>query len=327
MKAAKIAGVVAALFVALASVVGWCVFRETGLRETESRLSNGTLSLAANKGGFYLNCYTYHEAVLPSKETWLIDFPTGLHTGERIRLMVETYPRAFSSEVPNAKSTRYIFFYTPVRNLWSLFGLCCIYPTVVAVRGPLRRYRRRKRGACLQCGYDLTGNVSGRCPECGEPRLILAVDEAIMGVWGCQATFADWLHAFQAFRIISRLGSEEQQEAAARLNLSVGRISNIVVHCGWALAAYEELRKRGLPPSGEHFASLFGSIMSAGLTGEAQEPADCQRAAGSFLVLSKVQGWRRFIPHPWPTQEHSLRIFDPSAEENGSSGGKGGGGR
>lgn len=33
------------------------------------------------------------------------------------------------------------------------------------------RYRRRRRrlrvGACLQCGYDLTGNASGRCPECG----------------------------------------------------------------------------------------------------------------------------------------------------------------
>ena len=22
-------------------------------------------------------------------------------------------------------------------------------------------------GHCLRCGYDLTGNVSGRCPECG----------------------------------------------------------------------------------------------------------------------------------------------------------------
>jgi len=22
---------------------------------------------------------------------------------------------------------------------------------------------------CLKCGYDLTGNVSGRCPECGTP--------------------------------------------------------------------------------------------------------------------------------------------------------------
>lgn len=27
--------------------------------------------------------------------------------------------------------------------------------------------RRTPRGVCLGCGYDLTGNVSGRCPECG----------------------------------------------------------------------------------------------------------------------------------------------------------------
>ena len=33
--------------------------------------------------------------------------------------------------------------------------------------GPYRRYRRRKKGLCLTCGYDLTGNESGVCPECG----------------------------------------------------------------------------------------------------------------------------------------------------------------
>lgn len=26
-----------------------------------------------------------------------------------------------------------------------------------------------KSGVCSSCGYDLTGNVSGRCPECGTP--------------------------------------------------------------------------------------------------------------------------------------------------------------
>lgn len=26
---------------------------------------------------------------------------------------------------------------------------------------------RSVRGECLNCGYDLTGNVSGTCPECG----------------------------------------------------------------------------------------------------------------------------------------------------------------
>lgn len=31
------------------------------------------------------------------------------------------------------------------------------------------RDRRFPRGRCQRCGYDLTGNVSGRCPECGTP--------------------------------------------------------------------------------------------------------------------------------------------------------------
>ena len=26
-----------------------------------------------------------------------------------------------------------------------------------------------RRGYCCECGYHLKGNVSGRCPECGEP--------------------------------------------------------------------------------------------------------------------------------------------------------------
>jgi len=41
------------------------------------------------------------------------------------------------------------------------------YPMIAFVRGPLRRRRRRKRGLCVACGYDLTGNVSGVCSECG----------------------------------------------------------------------------------------------------------------------------------------------------------------
>lgn len=29
--------------------------------------------------------------------------------------------------------------------------------------------RRERTGFCARCGYDLTGNVSGVCPECGTP--------------------------------------------------------------------------------------------------------------------------------------------------------------
>ncbi len=41
------------------------------------------------------------------------------------------------------------------------------YPVTAFIRGPLRRRQRRRRGECVNCGYNLTGNVSGVCSECG----------------------------------------------------------------------------------------------------------------------------------------------------------------
>lgn len=41
------------------------------------------------------------------------------------------------------------------------------YPLVVFIKGPVRRWRHGKQGHCRQCGYDLTGNVTGVCSECG----------------------------------------------------------------------------------------------------------------------------------------------------------------
>jgi len=54
--------------------------------------------------------------------------------------------------------------------LWMPFVLFGVYPAYALVtRRSRRRRRRRRQGLCVLCGYNLTGNVSGICPECGSP--------------------------------------------------------------------------------------------------------------------------------------------------------------
>ena len=48
--------------------------------------------------------------------------------------------------------------------LWALALLTGALPAARLYR---RTRFRRRPGQCAECGYDLTGNVSGVCPECG----------------------------------------------------------------------------------------------------------------------------------------------------------------
>ncbi|MCH7814157.1 MAG: hypothetical protein IID40_09075 [Planctomycetes bacterium] len=55
-------------------------------------------------------------------------------------------------------------------ELWAPSVGLAAYPVVFIICTPIRRRRfRRAHGLCIYCGYDLTGNVSARCPECGKP--------------------------------------------------------------------------------------------------------------------------------------------------------------
>lgn len=53
-------------------------------------------------------------------------------------------------------------------RLMPVSAILGIYPAIAFIRGPWRRHRRRRRGLCIRCGYNLEGNVSGVCSECGE---------------------------------------------------------------------------------------------------------------------------------------------------------------
>ncbi len=45
------------------------------------------------------------------------------------------------------------------------FAVAPAGPVLLALARGLHHY---PTGHCQRCGYDLTGNISGRCPECGE---------------------------------------------------------------------------------------------------------------------------------------------------------------
>lgn len=51
--------------------------------------------------------------------------------------------------------------------LWAPFFLVTLLLAPASYRGPVRRRRRRRRGLCVNCAYNLTGNVTGVCSECG----------------------------------------------------------------------------------------------------------------------------------------------------------------
>ena len=75
--------------------------------------------------------------------------------------------RAARSLVHFRCAKRHAGFYEVVVPQWIILGLFGVLPAARIARW--RRLRRRAGvNTCRHCGYDLTGNVSGVCPECGQ---------------------------------------------------------------------------------------------------------------------------------------------------------------
>ncbi len=86
---------------------------------------------------------------------------TGRELGWKVRRNVPTSRMDWWFRRTPANLSGMSVFATP---LWApLVGIGL--PTFLA----WRRDRRIPPGHCASCGYDLTGNVSGRCSECGTP--------------------------------------------------------------------------------------------------------------------------------------------------------------
>jgi len=85
-------------------------------------------------------------------------------SGASIEYRTDYGPSGATPRTGTHKVTHIGLHYTP------LVGALATYPIIALVtfiRGPVRCWRRSRKGLCIACGYDLTGNVSGACPECG----------------------------------------------------------------------------------------------------------------------------------------------------------------
>lgn len=66
------------------------------------------------------------------------------------------------------------FTHITLRKIWLPFWLIVVglfmlplLRVTVWLRQSLRASHRRRQGRCISCGYNLAGNTSGTCPECG----------------------------------------------------------------------------------------------------------------------------------------------------------------
>ncbi len=83
---------------------------------------------------------------------------------------IQPLPESTSLRLNEEERAVYASFRRPYMRLG--FVLNTVYYTSTPwlfIGGPfaLRKHLRRKRGLCVACGYDLRGNPTHGCPECG----------------------------------------------------------------------------------------------------------------------------------------------------------------
>jgi len=103
-----------------------------------------------------------HILSMPTKVAGKTDFETSLTWDALAGRSPGVIPFFFQSRLKG-----------PYRNTWIVFPfwfpatVLSFFGALPILRGPVRRFIRKRRGLCLECGYDLRGAHGRRCSECG----------------------------------------------------------------------------------------------------------------------------------------------------------------
>ena len=99
--------------------------------------------------------------------------------GQILMRIYEPYARTFTMMAavrsPDLMSSRRSMGVIPLRPIWPGFAINTVfYAAILRLLmfgvSTTRRVIRRKRGLCIKCGYDLRGDLSAGCSECGWQR-------------------------------------------------------------------------------------------------------------------------------------------------------------
>ena len=192
-------------------VVRWTSTRWLGAQNLDHasvyiQCGEGHLTVAS---GRYHDTFSFTGLPPSQRDRFLTDYSRALPEGRSWRWFQANQPSVFSSHERSeaqinshgfflcAKSGPYnlqwakgigmsgtrlqLDFMIPV---WSLVVLVLVLPVLIFSRWAKARYRS-KRSTCLACGYNLTGNTSGVCPECGTTIGLKSVLSKIPDISSC----------------------------------------------------------------------------------------------------------------------------------------------
>ena len=144
----------AAVCVFLTAAVSYVTQLEASIPWKTPTLVDGQYALVASDGRYNFWRYTVMDAPSPRKLYWAV-----------FGFWRDDVDLEFP---PEMRPPTYVLAERICIPCWAPFLVFAPWPTIAFIRGPLRRWRRRRRGLCLDCSYDLTGNLSGVCSECGK---------------------------------------------------------------------------------------------------------------------------------------------------------------